>query len=177
MKKSAPVHTLMIVGLGNPGKKYASTYHNVGQQFLHFLLDDTKFSENQPFFKAQKMHLGEQTVILLEPKTFMNESGGAIASALNYFRLPVSSLLIVHDDFDLPLGEFRLSQNRGSAGHRGVDSIITTLKTKAFLRARIGVRSSSEKAMDLVLRPVRAKDKKMIQGVFAVLREKVIVKV
>lgn len=168
----------IIIGLGNPGKEYAPTYHNVGQQFLEVLSHKKKTIHERPLFNWQEISEEDSSkkTVLIWPKTFMNNSGKAVAATLSYFAAPTHSLIVAHDDFDIPLGEFRLVKNRGSAGHHGIDSIIERLGTKDFTRARIGVRTSKEKAMELVLKKISQGDKKKLQGVFAELREKVIEK-
>ncbi|MEK7094206.1 MAG: aminoacyl-tRNA hydrolase [Patescibacteria group bacterium] len=168
----------IIVGLGNPGKDYTATYHNVGQQFLSSLPYERKAARSQPLFISEEMVVENerQKLYFIWPKTFMNESGKAVKAILKHFHTTPDSLLIAHDDFDIPLGEFRVIKNRGSAGHHGIDSIMHELKTKDFLRIRIGVRTSKEKAGELALKKISVKDKKILQGVFEELREKVIEK-
>jgi len=115
----------LIVGLGNPGKKFAKTRHNVGHLFI------SKFKIKSLKFKNQaKLH---------ETSVFMNESGGEVLSLITNYELPITDLLIIHDDMDLPLGEFRLQFGRSAAGHKGVQSIIDALGTQDFWRLRIGI--------------------------------------
>jgi len=169
---------LLIIGLGNPGKEYAATYHNVGQQFLSYLPYGKKAMRSQPLFSSEEVVLEKSDFVvqLIYPKTYMNDSGRAVKAALKHFHTSPQALLIIHDDFDIPLGEFRHMKNRGSAGHHGIDSIIQELKTKDFARIRIGVRTSKEKASELALKKISVKDKKVLQGVFGGIQEKVIEK-
>lgn len=113
---------ILIVGLGNPGKKYQKTRHNIGTGIIDEL---------------ESLSLKE--VILAKPKTFMNLSGKAVKQLINKFQIPNSKLIVVHDDIDLPLGKIRIVKGRGSAGHKGVESIIKELETKNFIRFRIGI--------------------------------------
>jgi len=115
---------LLIVGLGNPGKKYERTRHNVGYIFIDEL---------------EKQNLGGFS--LSKTDTFMNESGKAVKKLISKskFLISNSNLIIVHDDIDLPLGEFKIQKGRGAAGHKGVQSIIDSLGTKDFWRVRIGI--------------------------------------
>jgi PTH1 family peptidyl-tRNA hydrolase len=113
---------ILIVGLGNPGKKYEKTRHNVG----FIIMDQLKL-------------LNLKGVILFKPKTFMNESGKAVKKLLKIYRIKTKNLIIIHDDLDLPLGKIKISVNRGAAGHKGVESIIKELRTKNFVRFRIGI--------------------------------------
>lgn len=111
----------LIVGLGNPGDQYRLTRHNVGQLVLDALSEPGN------------------SVKLYKPKSFMNECGPEIAEKLRFYKLGFSDLLVIHDDLDLPFGEFRLQLARSSAGHHGVDSVISALGTNAFWRLRIGI--------------------------------------
>lgn len=114
---------IIIVGLGNPGRKYKKTRHNIG-----FLIID----ELKSFDFAQ-----DKDVILLKPQTFMNQSGKEVKAVMN--KNKISDLIVVHDDIDLPFNEIRISKNISSAGHKGVQSIIDELGTQDFTRIRIGI--------------------------------------
>ena len=136
---------ILIVGLGNPGIKYKRTRHNIGFRVLDELQEendfpDFKFSKK---FNAliSKKDTGKEKIILVKPKTFMNNSGQAVRKLSTYYSLPTISLIVVHDDIDLPLGKIRISKKRGSAGHKGVESIIKELGNKNFIRLRIGIRN------------------------------------
>ena len=111
---------ILIVGLGNPGQKYKKTRHNVGHQVID------KFPKRK-------------RVILFKPSVFMNQSGKAVKRLITNSQLPITNLWIIHDDIDIPLGKFKIQKGRGSAGHKGVESIIRELKTKDFWRVRIGI--------------------------------------
>jgi len=113
---------ILIVGLGNPGKKYQDTRHNIGFGVID---------------KLQSLNL--KKVILAKPKTFMNLSGKAVKSLIKKYKIPTANLWVIHDDIDLPLGKIRIVKNRGAAGHKGVESIIKELGTKNFVRFRIGI--------------------------------------
>ena len=113
---------VLITGLGNPGKEYKRTRHNVG----YLVIDE--LAKQKP-----------NDVVLLKPQTFMNKSGTAVIEAINFYKIKPADLWVVHDDVDLELGEFKISKNRGSAGHKGVESIIKRLGTKDFWRVRIGI--------------------------------------
>jgi PTH1 family peptidyl-tRNA hydrolase len=113
----------LIVGLGNPKKKYEKTRHNVGFR----VIDAIDFAQ-------------DKDVILLKPNTFMNNSGKAVQECLAYYKIPTSNLIVIHDDIDLLFGDIRVSKNSSSAGHKGVQSIIDELKTKDFIRVRIGIK-------------------------------------
>ena len=130
-----------IVGLGNPGIKYAETRHNIG-----FILIDHLAGIFQISLAAKKWdsligkgYIGERQVLLAKPLTYMNRSGLAVAQILNFHKIPSPDLLVVHDDMDIPLGRIKIVRSGGSGGHNGVDSIIETLGTREFLRLKIGI--------------------------------------
>ena len=134
----------LIVGLGNPGKKFKNTRHNLGFLVLDFFAKKHKF----PKFKLEKSFLAmiskkkinEKEVVLMKPLTFMNQSGEAIKFFIQ--KNPIeyeNSLLVIHDDLDIPFGKIKISFGKNSGGHKGVESIIENLETKNFLRLRVGI--------------------------------------
>jgi peptidyl-tRNA hydrolase, PTH1 family len=128
----------LIVGLGNPGKKYDDTRHNFGfmivKEFGPFIFDKT--------FNAL---INKTTdVIFAMPQTFMNESGVAVQKITAFFKIEPDDIWVIHDDIDLPLGEVRMSQGQSSAGHKGVESIIASLSTKDFHRLRLGIMNDTK---------------------------------
>ncbi len=123
---------ILVVGLGNPGKKYEKTRHNIGFRVID-----------------QLKPLNLKGVALIKPKTFMNNSGKAVKSLLKEYKLKPESLIIIHDDIDLPLAKIRIVKNRGGAGHKGVESIIKELKTKNFIRLRVGIQPKTGKPKNL----------------------------
>jgi len=152
----------LILGLGNPGEKYASTYHNIGQLYVEGIA-------NGSFKKYRHFEFSKKSgVIFAKPTTFMNQSGIAAKEALKYFNLKPENLLVVHDDSDILLGEYKITFDRGSAGHNGVQSVIDILKTEKFFRLRIGMRQDgiTTKAGEFVLRPISKSDLSTLRGVF-----------
>ncbi len=151
---------ILIVGLGNPGDKYKNTWHNLG--FL--AVDEFKEKNNFPDFKLSKKfnalvseeNLNGEKIVLAKPQTFMNNSGRSVGSLIGNWKLEIGNLIIVHDDIDLPLGKIKISKNSGSAGHKGVESIIKELGRKDFTRIRIGIQPEKkpENAEDFVLRKI-----------------------
>ncbi|MSU75374.1 MAG: aminoacyl-tRNA hydrolase [Candidatus Magasanikbacteria bacterium] len=130
----------LIVGLGNPGKEYERTRHNAGFLVLDALAGDESWSAGK---KAQalfiKTEINNKRVELLKPTTFMNNSGVAVTYAMKNHNLTPNDIVVIHDDKDIPLGEFKIQRDRGAAGHNGVLSIIKHLSTKNFLRIRVGI--------------------------------------
>jgi PTH1 family peptidyl-tRNA hydrolase len=121
---------ILIVGLGNPEKKYAKTRHNIGFRVIDEL-KSLDFVQNKD-------------TILLKPETFMNDSGKATKAMISYYKIPLENLYVIHDDIDLPFGNIRVSKDSSSAGHKGVQSIIDELGTQNFTRIRIGIRPQKE---------------------------------
>jgi PTH1 family peptidyl-tRNA hydrolase len=134
---------MIIVGLGNPGEKYKETRHNTGFQVVD------KFAEknNFPEFKLSKKFnslvsegiFNDEKIVLAKPQTFMNNSGVAVKKISANHKLKTTNLIVIHDDIDLPLGKIKIVKNRGSAGHKGVESIIKSLGNNDFVRIRIGI--------------------------------------
>lgn len=141
----------ITIGLGNPGKKYVKTRHNIGFMTIDNLqLTINEFSDWKLNKKSKSLIATGQMskvkgqmsrVILAKPQTFMNRSGVAVRKLIKNLKLEIKNLIIVHDDIDLPLGKIRIVQNRGAAGHKGVESIIRELKTKNFVRFRVGIKN------------------------------------
>lgn len=133
----------LIAGLGNPGLKYQKTRHNLGFRTANQLAQKYQlgiFKEEKKFKSQITMgFLNNEKVILAKPQTFMNNSGPSIKAIADYYKIMPQDILIIHDDIDLPLGQIRLHKNRGAAGHKGVQSIIDALKTKDFIRIRMGL--------------------------------------
>lgn len=201
----------LIIGLGNPGFRYRKTRHNTGFLAVDYIQKNisgfSKWKLNKNF-QAEISKNDDNSVILAKPQTYMNDSGVAAKSLVNYLNLfpersaiedsteskgfciksstssgnKLNNLLIIHDDFDLPLGEFKIEQSRGSAGHKGVQSIIDALGANDFWRLRIGIRPLSttenikaglpagirqlaEKAGDFVLKKFTREEKTIIDKI------------
>ncbi len=139
--ESSPEIAALIVGLGNPGRAYASHRHNVG-----FMTADRWAAAHTFTFNKIQHHAiialgrrGEQRVIVAKPQTFMNESGRAVGALLRFYKIPVEQLLVIFDDLDLPFGAIRLRADGGAGGHNGMRSIIQHLGGNRFARLRIGI--------------------------------------
>lgn len=147
----------LIIGLGNPGEKYDKTRHNLGfvviERFLkNFESVKTTVWENSVKFKSdisqiewQPKHGSLEKVILVKPKTYMNNSGMAVQLITNYYKLPANDIWIIHDDIDLPLGSMKIRFGGASAGHHGVESIMEHLDTDKFWRFRMGIGQKNER--------------------------------
>jgi peptidyl-tRNA hydrolase, PTH1 family len=139
----------LIVGLGNPGKKYEQTRHNAGFLAVDFILKDDIFFQAKPSheFKSEMFTWdNSEKIVFLKPQTFMNDSGQALVTICNFYKLDYKKdLIILHDDVDLPIGVYKKSTGSSSAGHKGIQSIIDILGTQDFNRIRIGVESRENK--------------------------------
>lgn len=130
-----------IIGLGNPGKKYHQTRHNIGFMVIDELLRRHQLTLDKSKFKADytMVQMEQEKVMFVKPQTFMNLSGDAIRPLIDYYNIDLSNILIIFDDLDLPVGKIRLRQKGGHGGHNGIRSIIDHVGTKDFKRIRIGI--------------------------------------
>lgn len=144
----------VIVGLGNPGEKYASTRHNAGRMAVEYFAKIAKFNDWKEHKKSNSLTsggmIGKIAALAVLPDTFMNKSGSAVAKFVKSAKA-AERLVVVYDDLDLPLGKFKISFDRGSGGHKGLESVMRSVKTKKFARIRIGV--SSETAGGILRKP------------------------
>lgn len=133
----------LIVGLGNPGDKYKNTRHNVGFQVVTFLAQQWRAAEFTASSQAEalttKAVFGGESTLLAKPLTYMNKSGEAVKALSDYYSIVSGSILIIHDDIDLLLGDIKVSYDASAGGHNGVASVIDHLQTNAFARLRVGV--------------------------------------
>jgi len=144
----------LIVGLGNPGKQYEKTRHNVGFMVLDALREEME-EWNVSNWELSKKFNAEicgatvkgDKVILFKPMTFMNESGIAVQLIAHFYKMTHRDIIVVHDDKDIMLGEIKVQNDRSSAGHNGVQSIIEHIGTQDFTRIRVGIKSENERKM------------------------------
>ncbi|WP_223894427.1 aminoacyl-tRNA hydrolase [Lactobacillus helsingborgensis] len=132
----------IIAGLGNPGKKYDGTKHNTGFMALNYFLQKNSLTLEREKFEGKytKQKIAGNDVILLEPQTFMNDSGRSVAQFARFFKVNPQDILIIHDDMDMSLSKIRIRANGKSGGHNGIKSIIRDLGTSDFNRLKIGIR-------------------------------------
>ncbi len=135
---------MIIIGLGNPGNKYKETYHNAGFLAIDEFKEKNEFPEFKLSEKYEALISEKESIVLAKPQTFMNESGKSVKKLLKN-RGDLKDLIVVHDDIDLKAGEIKISKNRSSGGHKGVESIIREIGTEDFLRIRIGILPESGK--------------------------------
>ncbi len=125
----------LVVGLGNPGRKYKTTKHNIGFMCLDFFAKENglKFKKEKKF-NGETLKIGD--LVLLKPHTFMNNSGQSLRKAMDFYNIDVEDILVIHDDLDLPFGKIRLRQK---GRHNGIKSIVSHIKTEDFKRVKIGI--------------------------------------
>lgn len=163
---------ILIVGLGNPGRKFQKTRHNLGFRVISQFarknnFSDFKFSKK---FNAEisKGKINSKKIVLAKPQTFMNESGKTIKILNTKYKIQDTNLWVAHDDLDIPLGQIKISKARGPAGHKGVESIIKEIKSKNFVRFRIGIQPKIGKPKDVenfVLQKFNKEEGKIAKGV------------
>ena len=154
---------LLIAGLGNPGREHAGDRHNVGWMVVEELARRHDGSFRSKFSgRLAETRMGEARVALLEPETYMNDSGRSISAAVRFFKVSPEDVLVVHDDVDLDVGRLQARAGGGLAGHNGLRSIAEILGTQEFLRLRVGVgrpgRGDPRPVADYVLSPFTAED-------------------
>ena len=131
----------VIAGLGNPGREYAQTKHNVGFLMVDALAAHLGVTEWREKYDAliARARIGSEAVLLVKPQTYMNESGRAIAPLMNFYKLEADDLIVAHDDMDIPTGTIRIRKKGSSGGHNGIKSILAHLGDEHFARVRIGI--------------------------------------
>ncbi|MHB8156852.1 MAG: aminoacyl-tRNA hydrolase [Desulfocucumaceae bacterium] len=131
----------LVVGLGNPGREYAGTRHNMGFRLVDMLAGRLKVSVEKPLLKAftGRAAMSGKTVILAKPQTYMNNSGDSVVALMNWYKISVPELIVAYDDLDLSPGRIRVRSTGGHGGHRGMESIIERLGASDFARVRIGI--------------------------------------
>jgi len=166
----------LIVGLGNPGKKYEHTRHNLG-----FMVVDTLVAEHGGSWQNYSAHsatcklgLGTNEVLLLKPQTFMNESGTSVAEVVGFYKIEPQDMWVVHDDLDLPFAKLKSSFDSSAAGHRGVQSIIDALGSQKFNRLRLGIGRPPEptSAETFVLQPFTTDEQQQLGTIVGLALQK-----
>ncbi len=158
----------VVAGLGNPGRRYISTPHNVGFMVVDALAAAERVKLRRSYrtnSRAAQIHLSGRNLFLVEPQTYMNRSGVSLNALLRKKGLPASALLVVVDDVNLEKGRLRIRSGGSSGGHRGLDSVIRELGTKDFVRLRIGVGGGNVKGdiTDYVIKPFTGKKKEELE--------------
>ena len=131
----------LIAGLGNPTKQYEHTRHNAGFDVLDRLADLLNTGISQSKFNAliTTVRTGQETILLMKPQTYMNNSGEAVIQAVQFYKIPVDQILVIHDDLDLPVGKIRIRTSGSAGGQKGMKNIIDHLHTQDIARIRVGI--------------------------------------
>ena len=159
----------LIVGLGNPGKEYEKTRHNVG-----FMAVDTFSNSNNWVFKRKfnsfyvETVINDEKILLLKPQTFMNLSGAAVLEFKNYFDIKIGDILVFYDDVNFEVGNFKIKKSGSSGGHNGMNDIINKLKTQDIKRVKIGISKNKSVLKDYVLSNFNSKDLEKLNNVFKI---------
>lgn len=147
----------LVVGLGNPGKKYEKTRHNIGFMALDLLRESEGFFEFSEWkedkkFKAEVSGatINAKKIILAKPTTFMNNSGESVQKIASYYQVPRENIIVVHDDKDINLGEIKVQSGRGHAGHNGIKSIFEHVGDENITRIRVGIKAKNDRKMQNV---------------------------
>jgi len=163
LTEARPKATFLIIGLGNPGREYRETRHNIGflavDQVAHRL--HVKFSRTQSkALVTEGLHQGRK-VILAKPQSYMNKSGHPTRSLVRFYKIPLDQILIIYDDVDLPFATIRMKPSGGPGGHKGMDSVIEQLGTQAIPRLRLGIGRPPgyKQTANYVLKPFSAEEK------------------
>ena len=137
----------LIVGLGNPGREYKNTRHNVGFMVLDNYLGKVDWkTKMESFFYSTEIN-GEQ-ILFIKPLTYMNLSGLAVSKIVNFYKIDIKDILIIQDDLDLDTGAYKIKRNSSSGGHNGIKSIISELHTEEFARLKIGISKNAQIPVD-----------------------------
>lgn len=154
----------LVVGLGNPGPRYAATRHNAGFLVLDVLVERLggRLKAHKGRADVLEGRLAGVPVVLAEPRSYMNESGGPVVSVARFYKIPLDRIVVVHDELDLPFGALRLKVGGGDGGHNGLRSVTAALGSKAYLRVRFGIGRppGRQDPADFVLREFGATERK-----------------
>ena len=155
----------LVVGLGNPGPDYAETRHNVGFGVVELLAARAgggRFSKHRTNADVFEGRLAGRRVVLAKPRTYMNESGGPVRGLLDWSKLPVEDLVVIHDELDIPFGAVRLKRGGGEGGHNGLRSVTRSTGSKDYLRVRVGIGRppGRQDPADFVLRDFSSTERK-----------------
>mgnify|MGYP001366576763 CR=1 FL=1 len=167
----------VVVGLGNPGKRYDGTRHNVGFAVIDSLASGTRAGRFQSRFQAQVCELAEDAgkILLVKPETFMNLSGRCVREVMDFYHLPLDDLLVVCDDINLPLGKLRVRSKGTHGGHNGLRDIQNHLSTTEYARLRLGVDAPREEAIGHVLGRFSAAERVVIEDAILLAAQAVLV--
>ena len=158
----------LYVGLGNPGSKYQGSRHNTGFAIIDTLMQQLGVLDDQKDMcqgLLVKTKINDETVYLFKPQTFMNLSGQAVRALMDYYKIDVKDLVVIHDDMDFEVGHFKIKTHGSPAGHNGIKNIIECLGTPEFKRVRVGIGRCQENDIDYVLGKFSKEESKLMKNV------------
>ena len=164
-KKSGPPEWLLVC-LGNYGRQYENTRHNIGFMAAERLIDKRDLRCNRLRFRAltEVIDFGGANVLLMMPQTYMNLSGEAVGEAARFYKIPPEHVIVISDDISLPLGKIRVRGSGSAGGHNGLKNIISHLGTDAFPRVKVGVGAPEHDIVDWVIGPFTAGERKVVDA-------------
>ncbi len=169
----------IIVGLGNPGKEYENTRHNLGFMFLDYISKRYNVNMSKKNFDSiiGEEKINNQKIVFVKPQTFMNLSGNAVQKVKNWYKVDISDILVVFDDIDIQFGEIKYKLNGSGGTHNGVKNIVQMLNSKEFPRIKIGIgglRHENEPLVDFVLNKFSNEQLHVLEDVFVKSEEKML---
>lgn len=159
----------LIVGLGNPGKEYENTRHNVGFNVIDLYLKEKKLKLDKEKFngKYTKTTINGEDVIFLEPQTFMNNSGESVSAIMKFYKININDILVIQDDLDMEIGKIKLKEKSSSGGHNGIKSIEEHLGTEDYKRLKIGISNNKDiDTKDYVLGKFSKDDREILENTY-----------
>lgn len=162
---------ILIAGLGNPGKEYANTRHNVGFDAIDLIADGYNIEINRVKFKGVcgEGNIKGEKVMLLKPTTYMNLSGESLRSLMDFYKLEANQVIVIYDDISLPIGRLRVKEKGSAGGHNGIKSIINHLGTDVFARIKIGVGAPKGNLVSHVLGKFTKEEENILKDVLEVV--------
>ena len=159
-----------LIGLGNPGKRYVNTRHNIGYLILDHFSDSTSipFKAGKGDYYYKRVRIGGKEIICVKPTTYMNRSGMAVKQVCHYFKIDLENCMVICDDFNLPFGTLRFRKKGSDGGHNGLKSIIQHLQTDNFSRMRFGIGDPSTDTVDFVLNEFSKEETKKLSDLLVV---------
>lgn len=159
----------LIVGLGNPGKEYEKTRHNVGFNIIDMYLEKNKLKLEKEKFNGKyvKTTINNEDVIFLEPQTYMNNSGESVSAIMKFYKIKVEDILVIQDDLDMEVGKIKLKEKSSSGGHNGIKSIEDHLGTEDFKRLKVGISNNKDiDTKDYVLGKFSKEDREILENTY-----------
>ncbi len=162
----------LVVGLGNPGKEYENTRHNIGYMLIDYITNNHEFSLNKKFNSMEyESNINGERVLFIKPLTFMNLSGEAVIKYVNFYKLNSEDVLVIQDDLDMEIGRYKLMFNHGDGGHNGIKNIILNLGTRKFLRLKLGISRVNIDIKYYVLGKFNKEEKNILSETFNKLKD------